>query len=140
MPYNALQPITEGGGIDLEFLNQLAENDQYLKDIIPDVLINSYITGTEVNSEKGTQIKIQGGSTPLAAFTGTYNLSIPFLVAHTGAWNAVVVATVTGSVPTQIMVTGTASKNFSVRLVPSITGRISGMRLNWIAITQVAAN
>jgi hypothetical protein len=138
MGYNALQPLTEGSALDLEFFNSLAENDAYLKNIIPDVIVNTYVSGIAANSEIGSQMKIQGASVPLASYTGTTTVAIPFPIAHIGTYPAIVVVSITGAVPTSIMVAATTAKNFSVKLVPSATGQIRGQRLNWIALTQVA--
>lgn len=139
MGYTALQPLTEGSSLDLEFLNNLAANDEYLKSIIPDVNVRTYITGLSANSEEGAQMKIMGASVPLGTITGPININLPMTYSHTAPWPPIITATCVSSVDIGIVVISWTPKTFMVRLTPSVTGPIKGARINWVGIAQVAS-
>lgn len=122
--------------IDFEILNDLAENDLYLKNIIPDVYVKTNNTA-KANSEGGSQMKIQGSSVPIAPFTGRHTVFIPFIKAHNGRYTPPVTATAMSTQNMYCQITKIITKGFYVTLTPSTKKKVSGVRVNWIALTQI---
>jgi len=137
MPYKKVNPLSETNTLDLQVLNDLANNDAYFDSIIPDVYIRDNATGVVNQSLLGAQAKIQGGSFAVPAFSGPRIFNIPFPLAHNGKYYAPVVATFVSSAVVTTNITSVNMKGFNVRITPAAKGSISGARINWIALTQV---
>lgn len=136
MAWNNIQTLGNGSTLDFEIFNDIIENLNYLKSIIPDVRVRTS-NGYEANSETGSQMKIQTGSTPIATFTGRKTIYIPFVTGHNGKYVPSVVATVHSGYNMNCQLTKVEAKGFYVTLTPVSKKAISGVRLNWIAITQL---
>lgn len=135
MGFNNLAELGAGNTLDLEILNDLAENDRYLKSIIPDVYIRA-ANGKIANSEQGSQMKVQGGHIAVPQFTGTTTVSGRFVSAHNASYAPVVVLTAKSQVPVWVTVVKSDSRGFTAKIVSTTKTRMRGVYINWVALTQ----
>lgn len=135
MAFKDLSTLGNSQFIDFEVLNDLAENDLYLKSIIPDVYVKTN-NANRANSETGSQMKIQGSSVPIAPFTGRHTIFIPFPRAHNGKYIPPVTATAMSTYNMYCQITKIQNTGFYVTLTPATKKKVSGVRVNWIALTQ----
>jgi hypothetical protein len=136
MPWNDISPLINGTSLDLEIINDLVENSVYLKSIVPDVYVRTN-NSFKANSEAGAQMKIQCSSTAIKGFTGRQTFYIPFIISHNGKYVPPVVATVFSSQNMYCQVTKVDNKGFWVTLSPVSKKKITGVKVNWVAVTQV---
>lgn len=135
MPFKDISTLGNSNLMDFEVINDISENLLYLKSIIPDVYVKTNNTA-RANSETGSQMKIQGSSTPIAAFTGRHTIFIPFARAHNGKYTPPVTATVVSGHNMFCQITSIKPNGFYVTLTPTTKKKVSGVRVNWIALTQ----
>ena len=138
MGFKDISTLGNSQFIDFEILNDLAENDLYLKSIIPDVYVKTNNTA-RANSEAGSQMKIQGSSVPIAPFTGRHTIFIPFIKSHNGKYIPPVTATVFSTYNMNCQITKIKPNGFYVTLTPTTKKKVSGVRVNWIALTQIGS-
>lgn len=138
MAWNNISTLGTDLAIDFETLNDIVENLVYLKSIIPDVRVKTNNSFT-ASSESGSDMKIQTSTTPIAAFTGRKTIWIPFVQNHNGKYTPTVVATAFSNYAMYCQVTKVQANGFFVTLTPVSKKKIAGVKVNWIAVTQVGS-
>jgi hypothetical protein len=138
MTWNNISTLGTDLNIDFETLNDIIENLVHLKSIIPDVY---FLNGKSyrANSESGAQMKIQTSCTSIASVTGKQSFWIPFASTHNGKYTPTVVATAFSNYTMYCQVTKVQSNGFYVTLTPTSKKKITGVKVNWIAITQLGS-
>lgn len=143
MGYRDLAPLVNGSNMDFDVINVLADNDEFLKNAMPNIV--SKVQGSPMktnlyrNDSVGSgdrDMSVQSGVITIASLKGAKNIAVSLPIPCEGGWYPILTSVRHSSgVPFDSTVTASNSKTFWVTITPRAAKvTYTNVYLNWIAV------